>query len=386
MGLMRYGCLPTARMQMFYLTSGYRDLAILDFSTQGHALFNFGHPAWASSSPPAEGLFSAQLQETDIVTGSGKKLFAAVDEILEKGYRHIFLMPSSLAEVMGLDLEGFAAEIREKTGAHVFTVKAKLNADYYAGAEAFYTALAQKLARPSDPQPLTYNILGGCTFADRIDRQYLTSLLDGLSLKCNVDMLTSTSFQDLQQLPRAAVNIVTSRFALKAAEVLKKANGTPYVCFNTLSPSEEHDFLSSAAELTGRAAPAFCQDEVFSGMLMQVKNILEMTRPDILCYGDTDKLRALESFFTQVGYEAIYLCSHKKGQYPYADPDEIVSRYGDKTVLTYDHLCRHIPRSIPIQESGLLYTLHPPLKDFTIGKDGAYRICKALTDLLLHGS
>ena len=43
MPLNKYAAFPSARMEAFYLASRYRDLAIIDFSTNGHGVYNYGH-------------------------------------------------------------------------------------------------------------------------------------------------------------------------------------------------------------------------------------------------------------------------------------------------------------------------------------------------------
>ena len=48
MPLIQYACLPTARMEMFYSAMRYPDLAVLDFSMNGHALYNYGSLPWLS--------------------------------------------------------------------------------------------------------------------------------------------------------------------------------------------------------------------------------------------------------------------------------------------------------------------------------------------------
>ena len=40
MPLIQYACLPTARMEMFYSAMRYPDLAVLDFSMNGHRAEN----------------------------------------------------------------------------------------------------------------------------------------------------------------------------------------------------------------------------------------------------------------------------------------------------------------------------------------------------------
>ncbi len=384
MGLKKNGCLPTARMQMYYLTAKFRDLAVLDYSTRGHALFNYGHLAWTSPVPQPENLFSVQVGETDLVTGDSKKLFQCVDEILAKGYRHIFLMPSAISEVMGIDLEGCAAEIAERTDADVFAVKAKLNADYYEGAEKLYAALAKKIPAPCEKKRGTYNILGGLRYADEINHAYIAKLMERLSMTCNADVHTAASLESLKSLPCAELNLVTSGFALRAAKQLQREYGTPYLYFNPFSPAEENRLLAEAAALTEREYTAPCSDGIYEALSAQLRNILAVTKPQIVCYTDTDRLFALEGFFGELGFTAEYFCSHKKGKYPYAEPDEVISSCRDKMVLTYDSLCRKLPRALAVDESGLEYKIHLPLQDYTIGKDGAYRLIKLLGEALLQ--
>lgn len=384
MGLKKYSCMPTARMQMFYMTAQYPDLGILDFSTRGHAVFNYGHLGWTNPMPPGENLFSAQVSESDLITGSGKRLFSAVDEMMERGYRHIFLMPSSISQVMGIDLEGYAAEVRERTDVDIFTVKAKLNADFYQGAEALYTALVQGFAVLCEPLPFTYNILGGHRYSDRINHDYLAQLMDRLGMKLNVDVQNSPSFRELEKLPYGQINIVTNDYALKGAEILKKRNGTPYICFHALSMETENQFLSSVAELVGMEPLKMEDDRQYEMLVEQLKNILSVTSPEIVCYADMDMLRELEGFFTGLDYPATYLCSHQKSRYPYAEPGEVIDRCGDKLLLSYDSVCSYVSKAIPIDESGLIYRIHIPVQDHTVGKEGAYRLIRSIGQQLLH--
>ncbi len=384
MGLKKYGCMPTARMQMFYMTAGYPDLGILDFSTRGHAVFNYGHLGWTNPMSAAENLFSAQVSEADLITGSSKKLFAAVEEMMERGYRHIFLMPSSISEVMGIDLEGYASEVREQTGADIFTVKAKLNGDFYQGAEALYTALARRFADSCTPEPRTYNILGGHRYADGVNHGYLVQRMAELGMRLNVDVQNSPTFGDLERLPLGQINIVTNDYAVKAAEMLKKRNGTPYLCFHALSMETEDRFLSSVARLVGVEAPAAEPDRQYEMLTQQLRNILSVADRELLCYADVDMLRALEGFFEGLGCPATYLCSHQKSRYPYAEPEEVITGCGDRLLLSYDSICNHVPNSIPIDESGLVYQLHIPVQDHTVGKEGAYRLIRSIGQTLLQ--
>ena len=105
MPLIQYACLPTARMEMFYSAMRYPDLAVLDFSMNGHALYNYGSLPWLSEQVVSRQSYSTHMTELDIALGDTGRLRRAAEELREKGFRQAFLMPSSVASVLGLDLK-----------------------------------------------------------------------------------------------------------------------------------------------------------------------------------------------------------------------------------------------------------------------------------------
>ena len=71
-------------------------------------------------------IFSTHITEVDIALGDRSRLDNAIREAVEAGFRHILLMPSSIAAVLGFDLESDAVRLSRDFGVDVFTVPAAL--------------------------------------------------------------------------------------------------------------------------------------------------------------------------------------------------------------------------------------------------------------------
>ena len=122
MPLKKYISLPTARMQMAYSLSQYRDVAVLDFSTAGHGVFHYGHLPWIQPLPQNENLYTTHLTEIDLALGDNSRLVSAVEELAERGYTNLFLLPSSLGSVLGFDLQAMAEELSARFRIRILTV------------------------------------------------------------------------------------------------------------------------------------------------------------------------------------------------------------------------------------------------------------------------
>lgn len=157
----KYAALITGRSQTFINALSVKDLAVLDFSTAGHAVYNLGHIGYVDLTEYHGGAFSASLDETSLALGCDAALFAAAREIKSKGFSNIFLMPSSLGAVLGFDLKALAENLEREVGAAVFYVNLKLDADFFEGAVGFWTALVKKYAVKREKRKNTANILGG---------------------------------------------------------------------------------------------------------------------------------------------------------------------------------------------------------------------------------
>lgn len=388
MPLIKYAALPTARMSIFCSASGYRDLAIVDFSTHGHGLYNYGHllrlqPLLEENTEKR--IFSTHLTEAEIALGDTSRLFRGVKEAADAGYRHVLLLPSAIAAVLGLDLEGYAAELSAAFGISVFTVPAGLNDDFYKGREQFSLTMANLFCTKENARPRpVYNLLGGDpSWQARQNHAALASLLkERLGLSCNFDNLNSNTVEDWNRAGEAKLNIVTAKSALPAAEFFRKKYGIPYLRTGGLGKCVEDTFLQQTAKHFNISCH-IQKDDGYDFVLLQMKNILAVNQPAFVCYGDTDKLSSIADLFRELEAPATYFCSHENGEEPYLSPDALIERYHSQNVilLSYDSVCRAFLRSVEIGQTGLAYHLQTPLYKPEFGILGAYRLLEKLSGL-----
>ena len=383
MPLRKYAATASARMQTLYAASRYKDLAVLDFSTSGHGVYNNGHLPWITHSSENANIFSTHITEVDISLGDTSRLFRAAEELKSRGYKYIYLMPSSLASVLGFDLKALASEISDKFGIDAFTVPSRLNDDFYAGASAFTYALATKFVSDKPRKKSGFNLLGGLTGQDEQNHEYISGLIAReLKLKPNFDGLAADKLSDWYSVADAEINVVTSKYALKTAEYYLKNFSIPYVYFRPLGKSSEDEALALVAETLGKKFESET-DSVYERAKIQIKNILEFTAPQIVCYANTDILTSLKSLFDEIGYAAEYFCTHAGGDFGYAEADKFVDENKDKFVLSSDRICSFIPKSVVVEKSGLDFGFVVPLPDAYVGKEGAYRFMKAFANKLM---
>lgn len=386
MPLKKYVSLPTARMQMAYSLSQYRDVAVLDFSTAGHGVFHYGHLPWIQPLPQNENLYTTHLTEIDLALGDNSRLVSAVEELAERGYANLFLLPSSLGSVLGFDLQAMAEELSARFRIRILTVDSKLNDDFYTGMHGLTGLLAGLCSSELPKRSSTFNLIGGMTCQDGRNHQYLARVIEEtLGLHLHFDSLAAESLAQWEQLSGAELNIITSEFALSAAEELQKRFQIPYLYLNPLGEKALHRDLLAVAEQFGLSC-SFAADGVYENVVLQMRNILKAVRPQIVCYADADRLRALREFFQELEYPAEYVCSHAGSTFAYREANEFIEAFRDKFVLSYDRVCRSIPDSLTIERSGLDYSLMVPLPDATCGREGAYRLMQALSEKLIGRS
>lgn len=388
MSLIKYAAFPTARMSVFYMASDYADLAVIDFSTNGHGLYNYGHLPRLNPSVPyvlGKRIYSVHLTEVDIALGDTSRLFLAVEEAMNAGFRNVLLMPSSIAAVIGFDLDAYADEASRKFGINVFAVHAGLSDDFYIGSERFLQAAAKTFCKSSAKSDKTYNLLGGSpSWQAKASHRALNEALEKRVGLVNLfDNLNSSEIIAWSDAASACLNIVTSESAVPAAEYIKEKFGIPYVLFNVLGKKSEVEFFDGIAKRFGCSYEPN-DDSAYDFVTLQMTNILAVNNPKIVCYADIDRLSRLKAFFKELDFEVTCFCSHKTKRFPTIYPDAFIEKYrsDNVTVLSYDSICRHFSHSVEIDQLGIDYRLQTPLYKPDWGINGAYRLCERLSDVV----
>ena len=189
MPLNKYAAFPSARMEAFYLASRYRDLAIIDFSTNGHGVYNYGHLMRLAPGRAQSAFYSVPLTEVDIALGNFSRLYTAAEEAARDGYKNILLLPSSIGSVLGFDFKAYAEDISRVSGVNMFTLPLKLSDDFYSGREAFLFSMVRFVGKEKSFAESAFNLLGGdATYQAQCDHIYLSELIESsFGLKLNID-------------------------------------------------------------------------------------------------------------------------------------------------------------------------------------------------------
>lgn len=381
--------MPCARMAICYHGAFYRDLAVLDFSTCGHGLYNYGHLSRLSSAPEIGPIYTTHLTEVDIALGDFSRLDRAVSELKEKGYKHIFLLPSSLGSVLGFDLESAATELSAKYGVEILFTEAGLDDDFYVGEERVLSAFAKRIigGKRSIRKGSFAVIGGGFTHNARIINASVSELAEKtFGLTCVFDNLNAENLEEWENCLSAEFILTTSLSARGAVELLKSAYGVPYLYFNPLGKSAEDEMLGQIAALTGESFSVE-QDKTYDYAAMQFKNIVETVQPEIVCYLSVDRLRALRGFFFEFGIKAAYFCSHKESGETFVEINDFIEKYvcgKDALIISYDAAGKYAKRFIESEYIGQDYKLLTPLKKSLIGKAGGYRLMELISERLFR--
>lgn len=386
MPLNKYAALPTAGMAVFYLASYCKDLAVIDFSTVGHGLYNYGHLNRLEPLPENADrrIFSTHLSEVDIALGDTKRLYRATEEAVNSGYKNIFLMLSSIASKLGLDLEAYANELSNAFNVNIFTVNVDLNDDYYKGRDAFLMSMSCFCKDRNPIKSNTYNLLGGTpSYVSKQNHKVMADLIkEQLNIDCNFDNLNAGSVCDWDKVAKAKLNIVTTKRDVKIAQFLESAYVILYIYACGWGMDLQDYFLAKVASFFGMKYIAV-PNSTHEFVMLQLKNIILINQPKIVCYGDVDKIASIKVLFDKLNIQSEYYCSYKTDDCKQLLPDKFIMKCAstDSVVVSYDRICKQFKTSVVIDYMDLDYYLLIPLSKADFNINGAYRFAENLSKL-----
>lgn len=254
MGLHRFKPVPSGRMGTLSTLASVREAALLEFGCMGHMLY--GRVALNRAGiPDGCKLYSTHLDEADISLGDIKRIRLAIADIIARDKpKVIFLLPSSIPEMIGTDLPAICQELQEEFddtrllpfGAGGF------NVGQHRGVQETLLTLAKTLPRNTDPTPVpTFNLIGSCgdLFRFQADAGELLRLMEGaFGMKPLCVMTSDTTVQQLEEMGGAHINLVMRREGEPAAKHLQKKFGTPYLFSRPYGIDGTGNWLEQVAE------------------------------------------------------------------------------------------------------------------------------------------
>lgn len=373
MPLNKYGIFPNGRINLYNHFIMFKDVAILDFSTCGHGVFDYGNLSRLFYQKIDKHSYTADLNEIDLSLGQVNKAFLTCEEIIKnKDFKHIFIMPSSLSVTLGFDINALCYDIQEKYHVNTSTIFLNLNDDFYYAETLFYNYLFKYIKLEQSDK---YNLIGDeVSNANILKHQKIKKILkEKYNLECMFDSLSFNELNDLHLSNK--LNIITSNSALDLA---KKLN-IPYVFLNSLDVENDKLFFEKGLNIP------FKINENVDYIYFQFKNIIKMTNTMIVCYLNIDHLEMLNNFFSYLDINIELIATHKNNKYKYMSMDNFIDLYKEKEyiVISNERVQKYLKDCISLEYVALDYKLLTPFEQTYIFYDDGIVLLEKLVSLII---
>ena len=373
MPLNKYGIFPNGRINLYNHFIMFNDVAILDFSTCGHGVFDYGNLSRLFYQKLDKHSYTADLNEIDLSLGQVNKAFLTCEEIIKnKDFKHIFIMPSSLSVTLGFDINALCYDIQEKYHVNTSTIFLNLNDDFYYAETLFYNYLFKYIKLEQSDK---YNLIGDeVSNANILKHKKIKKLLkEKYNLECMFDSLSFNELNDLHLSNK--LNIITSNSALDLA---KKLN-IPYVFLNSLDEENDKLFFEKGLNIPYKI------NENVDYIYFQFKNIVKMTNKMIVCYLNIDHLEMLNNFFSYLDINIELIATHKNNKYKYMSMDNFIDLYKEKEyiVISNERVQKYLKDCISLEYVALDYKLLTPFEQTYIFYDDGIVLLEKLVSLII---
>lgn len=236
MGLYRYAPKPSGRMGLLWTLGGIPDTAVLEFGSMGHMLYA---ERWLYQSAPFNKgkVYATHLDEKDIALGINKRFFQALDEIIAENPKvTIFLLPSTVPSITGVDMEDLCFEAREKYENPIILLKkGSFHEKLHDGIEEGLFRLVNDFAKKEKKEKskeVTFNIIGSCIDVAKYHAdvcEIKRMLKEALGMEAVCVLTSDTTMEQVKNMGSTHINLVIRKEGLKAAQALKDTFGTEYI-------------------------------------------------------------------------------------------------------------------------------------------------------------
>ena len=204
-----------------------------------------------SSGPELHRLsFSTDLQETDVIFGGEKKLYAALIELIDRHQpKAAFVYSTCIVGIIGDDLQAVCKKVSAEKGIPVIPVqsegfKGNKREGYLAACKAMFTLVGTGDA--SDVSPLSLNILGDFNLAGEI--WIIREYFERMGIQCVANITGDGRVGDIAKAHGAALNVVQcSGSTMDMAKMMKDTYGTPFVKVSYFGIEDMAEALYSVA-------------------------------------------------------------------------------------------------------------------------------------------
>lgn len=237
MGLFKDCPKPSGRMGALWTLGTIKNAAVLEFGSMGHMVYA---SKWLeqTGSDSRSKIYTTHIDETDITFGKTERLEKGIEKLIsEEKPEAIFVLPSSVPAMIGVDLEAVCEEMSAKfEDILIIPVPAGgFGATSHKGVEMALHTLCRVLPVKAElTKEPTYNVIGSCSdlYNFKADVKEIQRIMaDAFTMKPVCILSSDTAVEQIRGMGGAHINLVLRYEGLKAAKELESRFGTPYIYY-----------------------------------------------------------------------------------------------------------------------------------------------------------
>ncbi len=295
------------RMGILWTLGTIRGACVLEFGPEGSTHYAAAQHG-TYNAPMRADLYTTGLTENEVVFGDPGRLETAVRELIDNRHpSHLFIIPSAVSEITGMDMDGICLALSRETPTRVIPFSGiSLSSEHTQGVRRALSMVAKTVVRQAPSVEMTtYNIIGPgmdcCNYLADI-REIERLMAGAFGYTAAAIFTADTSMEELSIAGKAAFNIVLRNEGIPCAKILKNRFGQPYYYKAPYGIAGTLSWIESVAEITGRSPSAvFLEKEAktiseFRQRLDYQKRIAGHRTLSFVICGPYDLLKGLAPF------------------------------------------------------------------------------------------
>ena len=321
MSLTRFLPTPSDRMGILWNLLTIEGSVILEYGPAGTTHFSMSLYGELDIDQQNR-LFTTHMSEADVVMGDVTRLEKAIVEVDETHHpKVIFVVASSVAAVIGVDLRGVCTYMQDRVAARLIAFEqGGFRGDYSIGMKEVCKMLVREIPLPQEEKTEgTYNIIGASLWSYRVrsDIWEIQSLLrEGFGLEMSACLCADTSIEELEQMGSAQLNLVIHGAGEEAARILEKEFQTPYIYALPYGYEQTLQWLYQVGERIQKPLNKSLEQRLKekSRTAMQYRMYAMMLKEDKLkatLAGEYDTITGIGDFLERIGFFVNHkICMH----------------------------------------------------------------------------
>ncbi len=376
MPLIKNGIVPSVRHNLYKQLELITDLALLDLSGKGHALYNLGHNSLLHiKQPNSDNLFSLPLTDAEVAVSNFDRVYKEIETILDKGYKNLFLMPSAIAKLTNFDYEQLRFNIIEKFNLNVFYLADSDEKTFLTNTIFNLNSQANRTNNPKDGFSILTPVF---SYESKRDARYVKHFIETTyDVKCVFSNAERFNLSDVTNLYNSQVIITLSDDFSGLANRLDK--DTELISCNHIDLKNESNFITQVNEIFNKSVEVKYQKE-YQIIAEQFKNVIKFSGTQIVIFLENNLNDRLNNFFKSLDITVEIYTPYTSDKYKTISIDEFIQEYkdGNQIIISYDRIVRTLHRGITLESLGLDYYLIAPTPSRRIMTNGAFSLMEEI--------